>query len=544
MKGSAMRGNTVKRILCAGMMLVMVLAIAACGGGGKGASNSASNTGVGSSKPYHELRWGLLSFSGVLDWTRNPNGYMASVESLAVDNLMEYEPDGKVKPGLASSVEQPNSTTYIYHLKSVKFSDGKPMTAADVVFSLDRNITAKESWTKPYWEDVASISAPNSSTVLIKLKRPSAIFQDVVAFSGEVVEKAAAEKVSEKELGTPGHMLIGTGPWKLDSYQPEASVQLSANPYWKGPRTAENITVNLFKSEATMALAVRSGAIDGVFYYISSKTFANIPGVHQILEPSTTWALMSVNTAMRPFNDVHVRRALAYATDSQGLIDALYPAGTAQEDVAFGPSSLLTDLASQGEINKLEASLPTYKFNLAAAKQELAKSAYPHGFTTTLEVPDSTPALVSAAQILSADFKKIGITVKIDEYPPSAEASTNDGKTKLLLTEDGAIYPDIEGLMWMLAASQIHPPGSGLNTANFRNAEFDKLQPEAVETLSKSKRFQMVSKMLNVVGKEMPYIPLYSHKTFSAISEKYVLPGPSFWTMIWTPWGLRVKLAS
>lgn len=144
MKGSAMR-----RYLCVGLALAVAFVAAGCGGSGQTTPTSSS---TGSSKPYPELRWGLPAFPSALDFQRNANGAEASVESLTVNTLMEYTPDGKVKPGLASSVEHPNATTYIYHLRSVKFSDGKPMTAADVVFSLERNITLKESWIKPYWK--------------------------------------------------------------------------------------------------------------------------------------------------------------------------------------------------------------------------------------------------------------------------------------------------------------------------------------------------------------------------------------------------------
>lgn len=525
------------------MALGLALALAACGGG-KGASNTASTKG--SSKPYHELRWGFLTFPGALDITRNVWNQIASIEGLVVTNLMEFGPEGKIKPGLASSVEQPNPTTYVYHLKSVKFSDGKPVTATDVVFSLERDITAKESWMKGYWEDATSITAPNSSTVVVKLKHPNAIFNDVVAFTSQVIEKASAEKIGEKALGTPGHMLIGAGPWKFDSYQPEAGVHLSRNPYWTGSRPpAERIAFSLFKTEASMALALRSGAIDGAFDYLTPKIFANIPGVRPLKAAGTSIDYVSANTISPPFNDVHVRHAVAYATDTKGMINALYPGGLATEDPTFMPVNLFDALGSKSEVDGLVGALPTYALNLAKAKQELAKSPYPHGFSTTIAVEQTAASLVSCAQILSSDLAKIGINAKVDEVAPADAAAILQGDTKLVVNEIYSVYPDPEGIMsTMISPAQIYPPGSGLNLAKYRNPEVDSLLSESVETLNTTRRLEMIGKLLKTTNEEAPYWPLFTHATFATLSEKYVLPSFTGWSLLWGQWALGVKLAA
>ncbi|MGA8353870.1 MAG: ABC transporter substrate-binding protein [Solirubrobacteraceae bacterium] len=528
-----------RKYLFAGVALVMTLIVAGCGGS-KGGSNTASNSGTGSSKPYSELRWGMTTVPGVLDWPRNPQIQLLVTESLAAQDLVEFEPDGKIKPALASSVEQPNPTTYVYHLKSVKFSDGKPMTAADVVFSLDRNIDAKESWVKIFWEDVASINAPNGSTVIIKLKQPSTFFPDILAFTSKVIEKESAEKIGEKELGTPGHLPIGTGPWKFDSYTPEAKIQLSRNPYWNGPQPpAEKITINLFKTEASMELALRSGAIDGAFLYQAPKIFSNIPGARVLTAPGTDIVFASANTVEPPFNDVHVRRALAYATNTKGMIEAIYPKGTATEDASVIPASLWTDLGAPSQVQEVLNSLPKYEFNISKAKQELAKSAYPHGFTTELEVEQTAQPQVSAAEILAADLAKIGVTAKVRPLSPAqGTALSLSGKFKLAVQEVVAGYADPEGLMSGLFAPTI------VNAAKYNNAEVTGLRTESAKTFNVTRRRQLIGKLLKIEAGEAPYWPLYTHATFGALAEKYVMPTFSYWTMLWAPWALDVKLAS
>lgn len=534
-----------RKYLCAATALLLAALITGCGA--SRSTNSSSSGGQGSSKSYAELRWGFTTFSGPLDWSRDVGVTQAAIEQLAVQNLMEFETDGKIKPGLASSVEQPTPTTYVYHLRSgVRFSDGKLLTSADVVYSLDRNMIGKEVWLKPYWEDVASVSARGNSTVVVKLKQPSTIWPEILTFSSQIIEKAQAERLGEKALGTPNDLLIGTGPWKFDSYKPEASAELSRNPYWKGaPQPAAKITVNLFKSEAALALALRSGAVDGTFSYVTPKVFANIPGTKELTAPGVFVTFVSANTTTPPFNDVHVRRALAYATDVKGIIHALFPPGTATEDQTVVPPVLFSDLGSTQQVKATLAALPKYTFSLGAARRELARSAYPHGFNTTIEVEQVETAEVSAAQILAADLAKIGITAKVHELSPDEVPTLFTGKTKLLIGEQGTVYNDPEGVMAnFLLPGQVHPPGSGTNTANYRNVEFDKLlHDESTEMLSPTKRLQTIGKLLGILGREAPYWPLYTHKYQGVISEKYVFPNYSALTSYFTPWALGVKLA-
>ncbi len=535
-----------RKYLCACLVLVLALASAGCGSS-KNESTSTASRATGSSKQYAELHWGETDFAGPIELLKTIEPSMASAESLAVQNLMEYEQNGKVKTGVASSVEQPTSTTYVYNLKSMKFSDGNPLTSADVVFSLKRNL-GPEAWTKGYWQDVASISARGASTVVIRLKRPSAIWEDVLAASGQVLEKAQVEKAG-KALGTPGHLPIGTGPWKLDSYQPEAGIQLSRNPYWTGqPQPAAKINISLFKSEASLALALRSGAIDGTFRYNSPKVFANIPGTRQLTAPGDIILLAEINTSRPPFNDVHVRRALAYAADVNGMIRSGFPGGTAAESASMVPVGLFGGLGSTSQVNAMLGALPKYHFDLVAAKRELAKSAYPHGFTMKIQAAAVLSNEVQAAEILSSDLAKIGITAKLQEIQPDEESRLTADSSKLVtvdVVEDGSVYSDPEGMFAsFLPASQIGPPGSGLNGAVYRNAEVEKLEAEELETLNPAKRLQLIGKMLDAVGSEVPYLPLYALNGLATVSEKYVYPTFSVLPSIITPWALDVKLAS
>jgi peptide/nickel transport system substrate-binding protein len=526
------------------MALVLATMVAACGGS-EGQSGVASSGGAGSSKQYAELRWGDLPFSGVIDWQKNASIEAVEAQSLAVQDLVETEPDGRLKPGLASSVEQPNPTTYLYNIRpGVKFSDGHPLTVADVIYSLDQNM-AKESATQTLWKDVASVSARGNSAVVVKLKRPSAVWPQNLAASGQVYEKAAAEKAG-KALGAPGHMLIGTGPWKIDSYVPEASVQLSRNPYWSGPpQPAAKVTITMFKSEATEALALRSGAIDGASFYLSPKLFVNIPGVHGLSqEPRVDGEYLTMNTGLAPFNDLHVRRAIAYATDVKGIISALFPPGYASEEVAITPPATFADF-DKGQVSQMFNALPKYEYDVAAAKRELAKSAYPHGFTTEIQVDANVSNVRASAEILSASLAKIGIEAKIHEIEPAEQSDMFGSKVKLYILLVAPWDGDPDGtLSYFLPESEIRPPGGGGNFADYRNAEVNKLIVAEESALNPTKRLQLIGKLLRLVGSEVPYLPLYATGELAILSNKYTYVSQySAFTSWYTPWAMNVKLA-
>lgn len=531
-----------RKCVCASIMLALsAVAVAACGSSKSGTASS----GVGSSKPYAELRWGSAPTTR-LDFTTNLETGSSAMEALAVQNLMEFEQSGKVKPGPATrSVEHPNTTTYIYNLKSgVRFSDGKPLTAADVVYSLKRNL-GKEAQTASSFANVASIAESGPLTVVVKLKQPNASWPDIPAFAGQIIEMAAAERVGESNLGTPSGLPIGTGPWKIDSFSPTTGVQYSRNPYWTGPTPpARRISVDFFKEESAEALALRSGAIDGCFPVSVLKSFLDIPGTHLLIAPGTGSAVISMNTIIPPFNNIHVRRAIAYATNVKGMLQATWGKYAAIEH-AVVPASVFAGLAPASAVNAMLDSLPKYEFNIAAAKRELEKSPYPHGFTTTAQVEISNDRGTVVGQILASDLAKIGINVKVQTMPSATWLATLYGPRKaikLFPVEYASVFPDPDALMYYWLAPEAAKV-NGLNSANYTNPEVGRLLKEEDMASNPHKRLELISKILRISMEDVPYQPQYSPDYVSVLSDRYVWPTFATTTIFYTAWAMDVRLA-
>src|ERR1700744_464099 len=126
-----------------------------------------------------QLTWAIPAAIRGLDYTHSADGNSASVISLGMEPLVRYDKLGRLTPDLASSFSTPNPTTYIYNIrKGVKFWDGKPLTTADVVYSLERSADKKGgSEIASFFTDVKSIKATGAHRVTIKLSKPNPFFK-------------------------------------------------------------------------------------------------------------------------------------------------------------------------------------------------------------------------------------------------------------------------------------------------------------------------------------------------------------------------------
>src|SRR5262245_45176669 len=184
-------------------------------------------------------------------------------------------------------------------------------------------------------------------------------------------------------MGQPGVLMMGTGPYKFDSLDPLKGVELSANPnYWGGKPSIQHISVKFISDEQSMALAFRAGDVD-IAWPSNARAFEATAGTQLISASACNQGFLSMNTKVAPFNDVHVRRAIAYVLNKPDIIKA--QGGFAEPDSTMIPPVQLQSVASRAQVAKLVKSIPTYPFSVAKAKAELAKSAYPNGFSTHID---------------------------------------------------------------------------------------------------------------------------------------------------------------
>ncbi len=533
---------------CVSLLGALALAMVAFGcGSDSGSSSGGGGTSTGASagtSAEYDLRWADGAVP-TLDPVKGFNQGTLRNAALVLEGLVQLDRDGKVQPALAESVEERDETTYVYKLREgVRFSDGRPLTIEDVLYSLER-YRGRDSQNAGEYANVASIEAEGDNAVVVKLKQPDQTWQFVPTFAGYITQKAYTEKVGARNLGTPANLPLGTGPWKFDSYKPDAGIELSPNPNWRDGRTqARNISIRFIPDSSGTALALRSGEVDGTFNEPNVKTFGNIPSVNLLQTPAPDEFFLSFNTIVEPFDDVHVRRAIAYATNREGFVkSALSGAGTVNDTIT--PASLLANVSSQAEVDDMIASLRKYPYDLEAARSELAQSRYPDGFTTEVPIPSSLPEFLSLGQILAADLKQIGITLKIRETTDSDWLAILYGprdKLGLFINKYGGAYPDPNQLL-SLTLDPAQARVNGLNSANFRDATVGKLLDEQRSEPDGSKRLAAIGEILRISQEELPYQPVAQPKRMVAVSDKYVLSDFSPWLVL-SPWALKIRPAA
>jgi peptide/nickel transport system substrate-binding protein len=397
--------TTLTKTLIAGSALAV---LAGCGSG-----TPSSSTSSGSSGPVHG---GNLVFN-------NPQDAQSMDESTIFDNnsiwileqimqpLYTVTNDGKgVKPWLATGYTvSADHKTYTFTLRpGVKFSTGQPMTSADVKFSIDQTRAAAAGW--GYIDSaISSVGDPTPSTVVIHLKFPWApLLADLSLFANGVVPNNYGGKTATQFYQAP----IGTGPFKWDYWHKGQALKLVKNPfYWeKGLPYLDSVTWTDVPSDNTRQLQIKGGQaqIDQFPSWSTVGALKTTPGVSMDLFNSTQTNYLTFNEHAKPFQDVHVRRAISLAINRASIIKA----------VLFGYGKPANSLFPP-QVPYYDPSTPGYQYNLAAAKQEMAQSSVPHGFTTTMLLPSGNSDYATITTIVQAELKPLGITVKVQTLDPN-----------------------------------------------------------------------------------------------------------------------------
>jgi len=519
--------------------IALLAGLAACGGAGSTGSGSGT---VGAAAVIPQLTVGTNFSMSTLDPTKA--SYAGEVNALSLETLLKYGSGTTLEPNLATSWQQTSPVTYVYHLRhDVKFWDGDALTAADVVYTWNYYRTPG-SLASADFANVKSIAATDPYTVTVTLTHPDASWQYKPAGNGIFAAKFA--KAHKGTFGNPGVLTMGSGPWEVVSFDPSTGAELNANPHWWGGTVPiKHITVRLFTSETSLALAMRAGEVDLDPYILDSTTFAATSGVHLESAASCALGVFSMNVNDGPWRDIHVRRAVAYALNRKDIIAAA--GGTNTPIQTFIPTQALSSIASPTQISQLLNSVNTYPYSVAKAKAELAQSAYPHGFSTTL-YEYNYGSSVDISQAVAAELGKIGITSHVKVSPTlTAWQAVMTGPPSGRSTEFSTGWcagPDVsayDGALGSWNAKQ-----GQWNTADYTSPEVDSLVNAGIATSDPAKRFAIYSRLIKNLQANLPYIGLYQESTSIALSSKFTVPGfaKNYWFFSGNAYALDVKAAS
>lgn len=398
------------RFRSAAIAAVSAVALAACGGG-----SASPGAGGDSSEPVAggDLTIARAADAISMDKTTTFDNNSIYVMQQMMEPLFTVSEDGSdVGPLLASDYEvSDDQLTYTITLREgVTFSNGDPLTAEDVKFSLDANTaTGADGWGFVN-AAIDTVEVVDDATVAINLKYAWApLLADLSIFANGIIPADYAGKTAEEFYEAP----IGTGPFVWNEWKRGQYLKLDANPdYWGGDGPyLDSVTWTVVPDANTRKLQLQGGQIDidDTPDWSSFESLSGTPGITATAFPSTRMDYIAFNQQVAPFDDVHVRRAVAFAIDRESMVDAvLYGNGSAANSL-LSPGTPFYDEAVEG---------PT--FDLDQARAELAQSSVPGGFSTSLLIASGDPNQSSVAQIMQSQLAELGIDMEIRQLEPTA----------------------------------------------------------------------------------------------------------------------------
>lgn len=485
---------------------------------------AAAGTGTAAASAATHPKGGTLTIARSADIISMDNTTTFDNNSIHVmqqimEPLFNVSANGKkLRPWLATGYDvSDDKLDYTITLrKDVTFSNGDPVTAQDVAFSLDADTATGSSGWGYINSAIDTVTAVDDDTVDIHLKYAWApLIADLSLFSNAIVPNNYGGETKDEFYTHP----VGTGPYKWSSWKKGQSLTLTKNTkYWQPGKPYLNKVVWTVVPDAnTRKLQVQGGQIDidDTPDWSSLSSLQSAADVTAKTFKSTQIDYIAFNQQRKPFDDVHVRRAISYAIDRKAMVNA----------VLFGHGTVANSLLSPGT-PYYDKSATAPQRNVKKAKSELAKSSQPDGFTTTLLIRSGDPNQTSIAQIMQSELKKIGITMKIKQLDPTANKQARlAGDFDMAWSAWTMDIPDPDE--WTSFAVD---PDGGSNSAftHYDNPEVVALNKEAQKETDSSKRRELYSQLQQQTGDDaflayLYYSP-YVYATTTKVQGFHVTP--------------------
>ncbi|OUZ12415.1 hypothetical protein BHE97_01480 [Aeromicrobium sp. PE09-221] len=527
----------------AATVLAIGLATSAC----SAPNSSASDEPREASDPQVQVvNWGVSAAPRSLDPAGGYDGASLLVNGQLLEGLTQVSADGTVEPRLAESWSEEATSIVLTLREGVTFWDGSPLTADDVVFSLSRYADAGAgselagSLTK-----VAGVRETGDLEVTLDLASPDPQLLSILGVMG-IMSRAHAEAAGAN-LGTPDGLVMGTGPFEVQSYSPSTGVKTVRNDdYWGPAPTVQALNFEVVTDPDSLRLAIENGDIDGTFDVPiqNATTWDRSGDIHMTYADAPQNTILPLDTSRPPFDDVHARRAMAYLADREGLVESLFAGHGLVTDRSIVHPGLWTGLLDDGEIDDLYESLPSYAFDVEKAREELAKSATPDGFELDVVYATSASHLGSALQSIAQSAEEIGITINVvgvpyAEYFEKLRAKANP----LAVVTVGADAPLPTTILETVVAP-LDQDGN-LNFANYDSPEMtDALVAFAAG--QDTERVDAARTAVELLSEDMPYVPLFATDRPMALGAEVVYADAdfSYWSGPFSCWSCRLKAAA
>ena len=448
--------------------------------------------------------------------------------------LTTENPKAEPIPGVAESwTVSEDGKTYTFKLRESSWSDGTPMTANDFVFSMQRILdpdTAAEYASLLYIIEGAeavnkgeakpeslSVKALDDQTLEIKLSGPAPYFLALLThYTAYPVPKHVIEKVG-KEWTKPQNMVVN-GPYKLVEWIPNTHVKLTKNDkYWDAASLSlDNLTFYTQEDRAAVQKRFRAGEIDVAMDFASDQIGwlrKNLPNETRIA-PYMGIYYYPINSAVEPFTDVRIRKALSMAINREAIVDKVLKTG---ELAAY--SFVPPGVAYYDEPSEVDWKDVPFGERQKMAKELLAEAGYgpdnPLEFTLRYNTSENHKRIAVAVVSM---WKAIGVKAELFNSEVKVHyADLKQGDFQVARAGWIADYNDAQNFLYLLETRT-----GANNYGRYSNPEYDQLMLDAEVTSDLQKRGELMRKAEMLAMRDQPVIPIYHYVSKNLVSQKVV----------------------
>ena len=517
--GKITRRELVRRGTVVGMSLPLLsFIVAACGGDDD--DGAATNTSGSETTASNNVQPGGTVRVALIQPTTEPNPLLVQDEGGAgmLGSTGEYlsfsDENLELQPRLAESWE-PNEdgTVWTFSIRQgVTFHNGAPLTAEDVVQTFEKLInpdggSANAQSALGGVLSPGNTEAPDEATVVFNLDAPNGNFPTLVSSANYNAIIIPAD-LDPADWGTT---FEGTGPFKLQNFQPQVGATFVRNDaYWGDKANPDSIDVKFYAEEGPMVLALQGDEVDFVehFSVAGGKALLDNPDVQVMAVQTATHRQLHMRTDKEPFTDKRVRQAIALSIDRNALVDGLWE-GKADvgNDSPFAPLYPSTD-----------PSVPQREQDIEQAKQLLADAGKGGGFEVQLDTWDGFE-IPDLAQLVKNNAQEIGVTInlKITDagtyYGDGVYGKSTWLDSVMGITDYGhRPVPNV----YLTAALSGDPKVGVWNSAHFKNDQYDELVRQYVAALDVDSQRGVAKQIQELLLDETPIIFPYFYNFLSA----------------------------
>ncbi len=401
-----------------------------------------------------------------------------------------------IKPGLAESWQQPDSRTLIFKLRrGVKFHDGTDFNAEAARFNFNRMKTEPKSVRKGEVASIDSVDVVDSHTIKINLKRPdAALLATLTDRAGMMVsQKVAQEKGSELERNAKG---AGTGPFEFVEWVKDSHLLIKRNDnYWnkQGGPYLDRVRYRPIPDDTVKLQSLQTGEID-VMDYVQPRDVAAVRADRNVVVvdvPSLADFAYQLNHTRPPFATKALRQAVAYSLDLEQIVKGVWLNVGVPANGPIPPTSWAYD-----------RSIAPIKRDLARVKAKLAEGGQPNGFTFTMTT-NNIPINVQEAEVIQAQLREAGITMKIKLVDSATLISDGNNKNFEMISYQWSGRPDPDGNTYQFYKTT---PGTSLNWSGISNPQIDTLLDKSREVSSQAERKKLFSDLTRILQDELPMV--------------------------------------